>query len=645
MTTDPRISRRAITTSQLVALSYTYRIVLWILFAGPLLMLATQLIYMLSFFFLDAITNQHTIVTLLATAATSYKIQNQIVKAAPTEAQANETAKKLQYWLPAMMLFPCILFVRYIVTPVERVLQVKTMSILSLPIVPFAVTLQVAIGSVLLGCSICARYIGPPSIVRCSSSPLAMHPVAATIRSVTTNKEALLRVLAGKSQDTAVDKKGDQTPPPRRFQWPKLRYGFSQMIITIVFSIAATFTSVLPLTHDGIHGDTPMKNAIITVAIVTNLAHLFQATLDGTSHELNPLRHGIKSGWEAKFWSVSDSYFRSFWAPGIVILVVSYFGTTDWKDMLICILTAIVMTVHAIVFDSILKASLCATPPDIMKSIEVSASDGSPEVFLCVVLQSLCHSNNELAKNLSNISTTAIWLDLEKEEKKRNELAISTMATALLYKSPLDESGPHLEEDVLRYALVSSIGSWSCDGGVEEWKSLKEPYFVPICRGLCAYFGGLGEALVQCTSDKQSLSDQWLLPPGSVVVAECSVQGATHCLLSAISSNISTWRNSHLATLVPALLTSLFRLETGMLRYAQKIGQIPPKDVPESEKISLFRNYCPQLLALFSMVNRCSRNILQKISQETRRSEVLACCDREMLQWCDAKLDSIEHPG
>jgi hypothetical protein len=245
---------------------------------------------------------------------------------------------------------------------------------------------------------------------------------------------------------------------------------------------------------------------------------------------------------------------------------------------------------------------------------------------------------------LSNVSTTAIWWDIEKEEKKRNEAAISSMATLLLYKTPMDEAGPHLEEDIFRLALVSSLSTWVGDGGADEWKKLEGPYFVPICRGLCAYIGGLGEALIQITSNKQCLRSQWLMPPGCVVIAEYAIRGATHCLLSAISSNITTWRNSHLSTLVPALLASLCRLETGLVEYVQILGQITPSAIPENEKINLVRTHCPQYLPLFLMVNSCSRILLQTIFQETTRSEVLATCDRDMLLWCDAKLDSIEYP-
>jgi hypothetical protein len=327
----------------------------------------------------------------------------------------------------------------------------------------------------------------------------------------------------------------------------------------------------------------------------------------------------------------------------MVVLFVPYFGATDWQDFFVPLSCAMVMTIHAVLFDFLLKKSLCSIPQDIRKSVEESSGDGSKEMFLDVVLQSLCHSDKGFAKTLSNVSTTAIWLDIEKEEKKRNEAAMSSMATLLLYKTPMDEAGPHLEEDILRLAVVSSISTWVGDGGADEWKKLEEPYFVPICRGLCAYFGGLGEALIQTASNKQSLRSYWLMPPGCIVIAEYSIRGATLCLLSAISSNITTWSNSHLATLVPALLTSLFRLETGLVEYVQIFGQSRLSTMTENEKMNLLRTQCPQYIPLFVMVDRSSRNLLQTISQDTSRSEVLASCDRDMLRWCFAKLDSMEN--
>jgi hypothetical protein len=172
MIADPKISNAPITLSQMVALSYTYRIMFKVLVTGPLVLILLQLVFMTSFLILDTITNQHTIITVIATVAITPAIQRQIVKAAPTEDQAAATAKKLRYWSPALVLLACVVLARYVDTPLEDVLRLKTVLTLSPPIIPFATAFRLAIGSFILGFSICARYVGPPSIGTYSSSAL-----------------------------------------------------------------------------------------------------------------------------------------------------------------------------------------------------------------------------------------------------------------------------------------------------------------------------------------------------------------------------------------------------------------------------------------------------------------------------------------
>lgn len=673
MAADPKPSTPSATASQVVALSYTYRIILKVLFTGPLVLFGTYFAFMTLFHLLDAVTNHHTILTVGLIAGTWHLAPGQILKFAPDEAQAKETAKKLSYQLPVVVIVSCILFARLVVTPVGRWTGIQEFLTLSPPTVPLITILRLAIGSFLLGFGVCLRYIGPPSIgkyllyqchheynrratvssypvvhflnpcfvptafspVRCSSSPLAIHPMHTSFRLISTDWRALLQLITRPSREQVIAT-GKKTQPPRRFQWPDVRAALSQVLITITFSTAAALLSIVPFTRDDIHGAAPMKLAITTVVIVTNIAHLTFSSLDGEGHELNPLRYGGTAGLSTYLWLIPNFNLIFSSVLGAAIVYASFFWSTDWIDMFECLLIAFVVAAHAIVFDSILKASLCATPHDLMRTIESCVGDGSPELFLTVILQSICHSNDDLVKLLSKVATTQIWLDLETDEKKRNENAISTIAESLLYKSPWDDSGAPLEEDILRWAIVSAISHWADEGSTDEWKTLKEPFFVPICRALCAYFGGLGEALVRCTSTK-GVPDQWMMSPGSVALAQFSMRGATRCLISAISNNPMVWRNSHLATLIPALLASLYSLENGLLCYAQKLGKTTPKPVLENEKIELIRSKCPQHQSLFATVDDCSRSLLQTITEGTQRSEVLAPCDRELQKWCDDK--------
>jgi hypothetical protein len=167
MTANPNLRSRArppITTSQMVALSYTYRLMFRVLIFLPLFLLLAQLTLTVTFFLLDTITNHHTLITIAGAAMFTQAMRRYIVNSAPTNREAMETAKKLRYSLPGVMLILSILFARTIISAVEGNLGLKAILTWTPQIVPLAVTLRICLGSLLLGLSICARYIGPPSI-------------------------------------------------------------------------------------------------------------------------------------------------------------------------------------------------------------------------------------------------------------------------------------------------------------------------------------------------------------------------------------------------------------------------------------------------------------------------------------------------
>ncbi|KAL3923969.1 MAG: hypothetical protein SGILL_001330 [Bacillariaceae sp.] len=233
---------------------------------------------------------------------------------------------------------------------------------------------------------------------------------------------------------------------------------------------------------------------------------------------------------------------------------------------------------------------------------------------------------------MSNLPVSAACSNIEWEEQKRNESSIGLMAKTLLYKTINDEKGPHLEEDTLRLAILTSVNLQRGEG-----KIFTEPYVVPFCRSLIAYFGGVGEALILGTTKKHDLLGQWLLPPGTTVMTEYAVRIATTCLCSSISKNPVTWSYTHLASLLPTLLVSCHRLETGMVNYAQCQSEMRASFVEEADKISLFRQRCPHLLPLFVTLNNCCGILLQTALNGSRRADVLASCDQQMRKWCEDK--------
>ena len=153
-----------ITTSQMIAMSVTYRILCIVLFGVTMLIVGLPLAVTIAFYFLDRISRHHTILTVLMAVASSLYIESKIKTMAPTASQAKESLKKVNWWLPLVMLFPSILISSVVITPLESALGIRLLLTWTPPIFPVAVAARVALGAFLLGSSVCARYIGPPSI-------------------------------------------------------------------------------------------------------------------------------------------------------------------------------------------------------------------------------------------------------------------------------------------------------------------------------------------------------------------------------------------------------------------------------------------------------------------------------------------------
>ena len=149
-----------------------------------------------------------------------------------------------------------------------------------------------------------------------------------------------------------------------------------------------------------------------------------------------------------------------------------------------------------------------------------------------------------------------------------------------------------------------------------------DAFAVPIIRALCAYAGGLGEALRLVADSKDTDNiDTWVLPPGALFMAECAIRGATHWILHDINSPRSV---TSLAILIPVLLNSAYKLEDGILRHQQAATGPTAFDETYMVKVTM-----PQLLPLFNVCNDCAKIILQtaKANEGFRRVDFLESLD------------------
>jgi hypothetical protein len=447
---------------------------------------------------------------------------------------------------------------------------------------------------------------------------------------------------------------------PRRLQLPTSASLIAQIAISILIAVAVAFTTVLPFSSNGNLSDnnhSPMKMALILMCITSTSMQLLLTTLNGTNHEIDPRKYRSYSVRNPV--NVIPFLIRSA-APIIIfiplyILAVSIYAKYDslkWSDNLVCLIVVPpVIFLYLSIFDYNLRIFFCTTPSNIKKLVEeASGGDARMEVFLDVVLRNLLHSDDGLVKKLGNSTSTrsSVWMDLEQEEQKRNDFAITTMANILLHKTSKDEAGPHLEDDILRLAIFSSIGgSESSEGGL----SSTEPYAaMPIVRALCAYAGGIGKALliIAGSNNRTLREDEWVFPPAAIYMAECAIRGASRCILrslnlasssssSSSSSSVMAGKNTSLSILIPVLLSSAFILETGIVRFAEAIGG--PMASNETDKRKLLQTVSPELLSLFNLINDSTRMIIEsaKASEGLRKLDLMESLDMDCQKWLRSK--------
>ena len=229
-------------------------------------------------------------------------------------------------------------------------------------------------------------------------------------------------------------------------------------------------------------------------------------------------------------------------------------------------------------------------------------------------------------------------INIEEEEVRRNAAAMAKVANAIL---PSNGSSPFaadsgigqdstIAKDLLRVAVLESLGGnetasassnknimddrWDClclsSRHTDALKNrlmlsekstqcghVQQPIVVPLVRALCAYAGGIGEALLHYGSmDARTLPAQkyrprgdetlqvplgrsqlygvtWLLPPGAVLCVKYAIQAAARL----VALDFILWnkdssgarRHSWLSLLVPVVLHSAHKLRCGILEYAQ----------------------------------------------------------------------------
>lgn len=639
------------------------------------------------------------LISLAISFAATRGIRRLIIKSAPTKLKANNAVESTKTWVPlgicltsvfAMRALAAITILKPFLTWSPALSFVVTVRLAVASVLLGLSVVSRFVGPQSVGKKFCLVYrddvprkryaiaciahtlrtVHETQKVRCSSSPLYINPFARFLRQKISVGAILIKfatpsdipIQAPRDLPMQPSNEIHSTPPseqrrtnPRRLQHPSIAAMFAQVIISIAIAAVVACASVVPLAPVETNDGSKRQSYLIMNTIAGTFLQLILSTLDGTSHELNPKRY--QSGF---FFSIRQTYMSL--APALIIIpAVSAYAAVSWEDTLICGTAALVTMTYMQAFEFALLNVLCTTPPDIKKLVEEASGEESLDLFMDVVLESVLHSNDDLVQKLISTPSMSVTTTLEREEQIRNETAIIEMANAVLYKSVGDEMGPRLESDIFRLAILTSLGGPVVGVGcrhdsyhvrnIKPWiyaLSAKqtlgsinrpEPYAVPLLRSLCAYVGGLGNALMVIAETKQLILGEWLLPPGCLVCAEYAIRGATRFVLWSLSDSEETpaisWGSTHLATLAPVLLNSTYRLESGLLRYVQRLASLnPTQEIEKAERVELLKFHNPQLLPLFNICYESASLVLEKLNRrEGLRRDDLDIIDIDCQKW------------
>ncbi|KAL7542416.1 hypothetical protein ACHAXR_012139 [Thalassiosira sp. AJA248-18] len=217
------------------------------------------------------------------------------------------------------------------------------------------------------------------------------------------------------------------------------------------------------------------------------------------------------------------------------------------------------------------------------------------------------------AKSNQTIGAVPFTNNYQEDEITRNEIASASFAEWIKQSSAVSSG---LSDDILRMCLLESLGGGGssdvscptlspeshsfCFGNPRHSAAVRkrldlsaataspgqQPIVVPIVRALCAFAGGVGDAMStfyrRVDKDgkplpKNNSAELWKLPPGSLNAAEYAIIGAARLVVmnsvmidrhGRAVVNASK-RHDRISLLLPCVLQSAYKLRCGIYEYAR----------------------------------------------------------------------------
>jgi len=273
--------------------------------------------------------------------------------------------------------------------------------------------------------------------------------------------------------------------------------------------------------------------------------------------------------------------------------------------------------------DVVTRWAVCAPGVDadiLMYQTSATTKSKSNETFLAedLIIQSILMADGMtvdkvIASTKSGSNSMTPFKNPQEDEISRNEAAMASFAEWIQTSST--KCSGILSDDILRVCLLESFGGGGCSScagspfyfgnsrhtaAIQKRLSLssattspgQQPIVVPIVRALCAFSGGVGDAMckVYCQVDKDGKSlknkknaaELWKLPPGSLNSVEYAITAAARLVVmntvmtdkNGVVSVDQSKRHSHLSLLLPCVLQSAYHLLSGVNDYATAIANM-----------------------------------------------------------------------
>ena len=293
---------------------------------------------------------------------------------------------------------------------------------------------------------------------------------------------------------------------------------------------------------------------------------------------------------------------------------------SDFVQSLFISYMAVVVLVSVIVIQDVLtRWAVCASGMDADVLMFQTPKSKRDEEFLVedLIAQSVLMGDGTTVEmvirpaEIHQPITVAPFKNLHEDEILRNELAVASFAKWIEQSST--ESSGKLSVDILRICILESLGgggsaSSGCRetypfyfGGTRHIAAVRrrldlsaataspgrQPIVVPIVRALCAFAGGVGDAMSQLYREtdncrkplgkNSNATEMWMLPPGSLNAVEFSIIAAARlAVMNSITIDKSgraivnsLKRNDQVSFLLPCVLQSAFKLRCGINQYAE----------------------------------------------------------------------------